>query len=174
VEAPLVVVVHGPPAAGKTTVARAIARELRLPLIAKDTVKEALFDGLGTGDLAWSQRLGSPTFLVMLALAEESVAAGASLVMEANFVRGSEVEARLGALPARIVQVHCCAPLEMLLERYGRRDRHPGHVDKQRIEALREAVESGHHDPLDLPGETIRLDTSETVAIGDVLGRIRR
>jgi predicted kinase len=172
-EPPLVVVVQGPPAAGKTTIAREIARSLRLPLIAKDTVKEALFDGLGTGDLAWSQRLGSPTFLVMLALVEESVAAGASVVVEANFVRGSEVESRLAALPVRFVQVHCSAPLEVLLERYGRRERHPGHVDSQRIEALREAVESGRHDPLALPGETIPLDTSEKVAIGDVLRRIR-
>jgi predicted kinase len=50
--APLLVVVHGPPAAGKTTIAREIAERLRLPLIAKDTIKEALFDGLGAGDLA--------------------------------------------------------------------------------------------------------------------------
>ena len=33
-DAPLVVVVTGPPAAGKTTIARAIAERLRLPLIA--------------------------------------------------------------------------------------------------------------------------------------------
>jgi predicted kinase len=166
------VVVTGPLAAGKTTVARAIATRLRLALIAKDTIKEALFDGLGTGDLAWSQRLGAPTFLVMLALLEESMAAGASVVVEANFVRGSEFATRLAALPARFVQVHCSAPLEVLLERYGKRERHPGHVDAERIDALREAVESGKHDPLDLPGETIRLDTSEQVAIGDVLSHI--
>jgi predicted kinase len=171
-EPPLVVVVHGPPAAGKTTIAREIARSLRVPLIAKDSIKEALFDGLGTGDLEWSQRLGSPTFLVMQALLEESVAAGASVVAEANFVRGSEVETRLAALPARFIQVHCSAPLELLLERYRKRERHPGHVDSRRIEALREAVESGSHDPLDLPGETIQLDTSEKVSIGDILARI--
>jgi predicted kinase len=169
VEPPLVVVVTGPPAAGKTTIAREIARSLRLPLIAKDAIKEALFDGLGTGDLAWSQRLGIGTYLAMVALLEDSVAAGASVVVEANFVRGSEVEMRLATLPARFVQVHCSAPLEMLLERYVERDRHPGHVDSERIDALRDAVESGRHEPLRLPGETIRLDTSEPVAIDDVL-----
>ncbi len=36
------VVVSGPPASGKTTLARAIAPALGLPLIAKDTIKEAL------------------------------------------------------------------------------------------------------------------------------------
>jgi len=171
-EAPLVVVVTGPPAAGKTTVAREIARSLRLPVIAKDTIKEALFDGLGIGDLAWSQRLGPPTFLIMLALLEESIAADASVVVEANFVRGSEFATRLAALPARFVQVHCSAPLEVLLSRYEERKRHPGHVDVERIEALQEAVESGRHEPLDLPGETIRLDTSHEIVLGEILSRI--
>jgi predicted kinase len=170
---PLVVVVTGPPAAGKTTVARALSTRLRLPLIAKDTIKEALFDGLGAGDLAWSQRLGAGTYLAMLALAEDSVAAGASLILEANFVCGSEVERRLTALPARFVQIHCSAPLGVLLERYDRRERHPGHVDTERIEALRDAVESGRHEPLVLPGKTVRLDTSEAVELGDVVARLR-
>ncbi len=169
---PLVVVVQGPPAAGKTTIARGIASRLRLPLIAKDTIKEALFDGLGTGDLAWSQKLGTATYLAMLALVEDSVAAGASVVIEANFVRGGE--ARLAALPARFVQVHCSAPLDVLLKRYRRRERHPGHVDAERIDALRDAVESGRHDALELPGETIRLDTSEEVDVDAVVRRIRR
>jgi predicted kinase len=169
---PLVVVVTGPPAAGKTTIARTLAARLRLPLISKDTIKEALFDGLGTGDLAWSQRLGTGTYLAMLALVEDSVAAGASLVLEANFVRGSEIETRLAALPARFVQIHCSAPLDVLLARYGDRERHPGHVDSERIDALQDAVETGRHDPLDLPGQTIRLDTSEHIEIEDVLARL--
>jgi predicted kinase len=171
VDGPLVVIVTGPPASGKTTVARQLAARLRLPLIAKDAIKEALFDGLGAGDLAWSQRLGEATYLAMLALAEDTVAAGASLVLEANFVSGGEFATRLAALPARFVQVHCSAPLEVLVERYRSRERHPGHVDSERIDALRDAVETGRHDPLDLPGETIRIDTTNT-SFDDVWPRI--
>jgi predicted kinase len=170
VEAPLVVVVTGPPAAGKTTIARELARRLQLPLIAKDTIKEALFDGLGTGDLAWSQRLGQATYLAMLAVAEESVAAGSGLMLEANFIRGGE--SRLAAMPARFTQVHCSAPLDMLVERYRSRERHPGHVDSERIDALWDAVETGRHDPLDLPGETIRIDTSGPVNLAALARRI--
>jgi predicted ATPase len=43
------VLVTGPPGSGKTTLAVPLARRLELPLIAKDTIKEALFDALGTG-----------------------------------------------------------------------------------------------------------------------------
>jgi len=174
VAAPLLVVVTGPPAAGKTTVARGLAARLPLPLVRKDTIKEALFDGLGTGDLAWSQRLGVGTYEVIWALLEESLAAGSGLVTEANFVRGQD-ERHFARLPgARIVQVHCDAPLDLLLERYGGRERHPGHVDGERIRALRDAVESGRHDPLELPGETIRLDTSEEVDLDRLAARVRR
>ncbi|MFL5915163.1 MAG: AAA family ATPase [Gaiellaceae bacterium] len=169
---PVVVVVQGPPAAGKTTVARELAALLHLPLIAKDTIKEALFDELGTGDLAWSARLGAATYLVLGALVEESAGTGASLVLEGNFARGSELEAQLAAFPTRIVQVHCSAPLELLLERYASRGRHPGHLDNERIDALREAVESRKHDPLELPGETIRIDTSGPVDLTALAVRI--
>ena len=54
------VVVTGAVASGKTTVAVPLARALGLPLLAKDTVKEALFDSLGTGDPDWSKRLAPP------------------------------------------------------------------------------------------------------------------
>jgi predicted kinase len=169
---PLVVVVTGPPAAGKTTVARELAARLGLPLIAKDTIKEALFDGLGVGDLDWSRRLGEATYLTMVALAEESAKVGASLLLEANFARGSEFEARLATLSARFVQIHCSAPFDVLVDRYEGRARHPGHVDSERIEGLREAVETGRHEPLDLPGETFRIDTTEPVDLAALADRI--
>src|SRR6266508_4058354 len=55
--------VTGAPSSGKTTLAVPLARHLGLPLITKDTIKEALFDTLGTGDHTWSTRLGAASFL---------------------------------------------------------------------------------------------------------------
>lgn len=43
---PLFVIVSGPPASGKTTMAAPLAEQLRLPLIAKDTIKDALMNML--------------------------------------------------------------------------------------------------------------------------------
>jgi predicted kinase len=106
----------------------------------------------------------------MLAIAEESAAAGAGLVLEANFIRGGEE--RIAALHGRLVQVHCGAPLEVLVERYAARERHPGHVDAERIDAVRAAVQTGRHDPLDLPGETIRLDTSDPIDVKALAARV--
>ena len=46
---PLLVLVTGLPCSGKTCVASRLSGELGLPMLAKDDIKEALFDALGYG-----------------------------------------------------------------------------------------------------------------------------
>ena len=53
------VVVSGASGSGKTTLAPGLACQLGLPLISKDTIKEAIAEVLGLGDLDWSRRLGA-------------------------------------------------------------------------------------------------------------------
>jgi predicted kinase len=65
------VLVAGWPAAGKSTLARALAAELDLPLLAKDEIKEALMDGLGyPATVAQSRRLGRVATAAMLRVAQ--------------------------------------------------------------------------------------------------------
>lgn len=98
------------PSSGKTTVAEALSRRLRLPLIAKDEIKERLYDTLGTGDVEWSSRLGEAAYALILGFARTLLASGTSTIVEANFFRGQEEE--FAALPEhRLVQLHCAAPL---------------------------------------------------------------
>jgi len=86
--------------------------------------------------------------------------AGVSLIAEANFFRGKD-EARFAALPpCRVVQVHCHAPLEVLVERYASRTRHPGHLDGDRVDELRARYDSGLNGVLDIDAELIELDTT--------------
>ena len=79
---PLVILVNGLPATGKTTLARRLATDLRLPLLAKDAIKETLFDTLGWSDRVWSRRLGAVTFTLLYMLLEEQLRAGRSCVVE--------------------------------------------------------------------------------------------
>lgn len=169
---PLLVVVTGMPSAGKTTVAEALARALGLPLLAKDDIKESLYDTLGAEDVTASARLGTAAFSVIFALARRALGSGASVIVEANFFRGDHEDAFAGLPPHRSVQVHCAAPLPVLLDRYASRARHVGHHDAEKIEELPARFARGVHEPLALDGELIRLETTQPLELGGLVQRL--
>ena len=52
------VLVNGVTASGKSTVARALSQAKGWPLLTLDTIKEAIFEHLGTGDRDYNRLLG--------------------------------------------------------------------------------------------------------------------
>jgi predicted kinase len=160
------------PSSGKTTVAEALSLQLELPLVAKDEIKERLFDTLGTGDVDWSGRLGEAAYALVFAFAGRLLASGCSAIVEANFFQDQAAD--FSRLPAhRVVQIHCDAPLAVLVQRYEGRLRHPGHNDDQKVRELAERFESGTHAPLNLAGDLIRIDTVKAMDVGQVADRLR-
>ena len=83
------VVVSGPPASGKTTLARAIAPAVGLPLIAKDTIKEALMAVLPVPDVAASRVVGRASVAALLAVAAQS---GGAVQIRSRLGEGTTVE----------------------------------------------------------------------------------
>jgi hypothetical protein len=136
-----------------------------VPLLAKDTVKEALFDALGTGDRTWSQRLGAASMEVLFALAADTPAA----VLESFWRRPLAVE-RLSALGRPLAEVHCACPPDLARARYHERVRHPGHGAVTEDEVAGWAAEAG---PLDLGGPLLELDTTVPVDIEAVAELVR-
>ncbi|MBV9417187.1 MAG: AAA family ATPase, partial [Solirubrobacterales bacterium] len=67
------VLVAGPPGSGKSTLALPLASELRLPLLAKDAIKEALIEVLGApATLEDSRELGRASVMALLTVASTS------------------------------------------------------------------------------------------------------
>lgn len=157
-------IVSGSPGAGKTTLARIVARELKLPLLTKDDLKEAIADAIPASDRDESRRLGIAAYGVLYTVATVLLESGTGVVLESNFVRVI-AEARLAQLVARsrATLVHCDVPDPLALERYKARAaggaRHGVHKDDVVIEAWTRGVRSDHG-ILDLGIPVITVDTS--------------
>ena len=151
--------------------AERLARELRLPLVAKDAIKERLYDELGSGDREWSRRLGRATFAVMFDLLEQLLAAGRPAIVEANFTAAAAP--RFERLPPhRSLQVFCTAPREVVIERYAARRRHGGHLDDVVLEELRAGRHEEQWERLPLNGELVELEI-DAADLDAVVDRVR-
>jgi predicted kinase len=178
---PLVLIVTGPPASGKSSLGRQLAASLGLPLLSKDLFKESLFDSLGWGDREWSRRLGGASMQLLYRSAEALLEAGQSVAIEAPF-RAEWDTAPLRALGERfacqLVQVVCCTPGPLLVERFRRRiesgERHPGHTDPARLEHELARLLAERWDALELDGPVLHVDTSGgSVDVAGLVAAIR-
>ena len=156
----LFVVISGAPGAGKTTLARPLAVALDLPLIEKDTIKEALGDVLGAQDMAASKRLGAATMEVMYGLARLNRGA----VLESAWERALALP-KLAALQP-IVEVFCDVPPEVAQARYKARTgtRHPVHFDAEQGDNLQGWIDR-HPQVIDGGWPVIRVDTTRPVDV---------
>lgn len=165
---PLLIIITGLPCTGKTRIAGQLAAQLGLPLLAKDAIKERLFDSLGWSDREWSKKLGRATFHLLFYFIEIELAAGHSLIAEARFFPQYDL-ATFNALrqrhPFRPLVVECVADGQILLDRFIRRsesgERHPGHVDHTTYAEAAALFLGEKPPPFQLGGSYIEIDTSD-------------
>ena len=128
------ILVTGIPASGKSTLARALGEELRLPVISKDSLKEILFDQVGFRSREEKVRLGNASMEIMYAIAGQFMGAGQPFLLENNFERASEdgIKALLARYRYPVLTLHLTGDYSVLyrrfLERESSPDRHRGHV----------------------------------------------
>jgi predicted kinase len=160
----LYVLVNGMPAAGKSSIARPLARSLDLPLISKDVIKDALLDSFAVSDRAASIAAGRASIRIMYSLARDASAA----VLDCNFER-ERARADLDTLGGPIYEIYCRCPLGTVQQRFLDRqdDRHPGHRIPDVPAALQEWA-SKYGEPLGV-GPVLEVDTSRPVAIDEII-----
>jgi predicted kinase len=167
-DAPLLVVVYGPPGSGKSTLANALAARLGLSHFDKDEFKDLLFERLGTADRNWSARVGSASWELLVLCTDRLLRSGVSLVIESNVRPNAPIVGQLRHLsrvvPATILGVYLSAADDVLWERFDTRrrtgNRHPGHAGYERRGEFVAAVAEAAHGPIDFGGSSLHLDTS--------------
>lgn len=170
-QASRLILVSGLPASGKTSLAEEIGNALSLPVINKDAIKELLFDTVGWSTRDWSKKLGSASMALLWFIAERHAQARSAIVLESNFVKSFADQALSGfreKFPLRVIEVHCAADREVLVERYRKRaedgERHPGHMewDEDDMETdLIPRIRNAEDLTLDQADVTIEVDTTD-------------
>jgi len=163
------VVVSGPPGSGKSTLARQLAPALGLPLIAKDTIKEALMASLEVPDIETSRQLGRASVAALLAVAADA----GSGVLESAWHRDKSAS-DLGQLSGDIVEVFCRCDREIARARYAARaaGRAVGHFDGSRTDE--ELWNPEVAEPVGGGWPVIEVDTNAAVDTDAVVARITR
>ena len=185
------IVVSGAPATGKSTIAAALAAELRWPLLSLDPVKETLADVLGLADQhpggqhpggqhpagqhpadeRWSDRLGDAAAEIIFRLTAQFPDAVAE-----GWWRGARRELALAAF-AGAVEVFCRCPPELAARRMRDRhgvSRHPIHRDVMNPAVADRAFELARTvAPLRLGAALIEVDTGQEEASTRAVAAVR-
>jgi predicted kinase len=158
------IIIIGPPASGKTTLSNKLERDLQLPVIGTDTLKEKICISLGIkDDLQWTDKLNLACYDLLFYYAQKLLEFGNSLIIESDFRHSDSELVSTIAHEAEITQVLLEVDHEVILERFKRRwesgERHPAQADNLWFDELAKGPTTGLQF-LDVPGRKIKVDAT--------------
>ncbi len=163
-----IIIITGRPAAGKSTLAKWLSKELQFPLVSKDAIREEFFDRLGWKDREWAQLLGKASVDMMFYFARANLGVGHSIIMDNSFdpqVSNTGFQDLKNQYNANSIQIICDAEGDVLFERFKTRfesgNRHPGHGDETVLNGLQQFLAGDYSSFLDIGGSVIKVDTTD-------------
>jgi hypothetical protein len=166
---PMLLVVCGVMGTGKTTLAKALAKELALPHVQSDRVRKEMAAGdrsAGYGKGPYTEEADERVYAEMIHRADPILARGGSVVLDATFKRKALRE-KVAALARRwgvdMLLIQCTCPASAALARLDRRTRSGRSLSDGRPELYDEQVRQ--FEPMDdqPPGRLLTLDTQPPV-----------
>lgn len=161
------IIVSGPSASGKSTLSHRLSKDLKIPMICRDAIKEAMFDSMKKAedvtDRQPSIEYGSAAALILMCEVKEFLNVGVSCIVEAKFSQ-AEIAELIEKTGAKAIQTQCVCDGETLFERFKQRplraDRHLGHGDSGNTEEFKDELLAGCYPTLDIRGELLEYDTT--------------
>jgi len=171
------VIVSGLPASGKSTLARAIAPALALPVFDKDDFLEALFDRSGASDAASRHALSRAADLEFRNQVERS-AGGVITSWWKHPLSSSDSGTPidwLASLSGRRVEVHCRCQPATAAARFLARRRHPVHLDHRWSyeELVGRFTRDASQGPLGI-GHVVEVETDGEIRLAELLRQIEQ
>lgn len=162
---PVLILVHGLPGTGKSTMAETISEELGIELLQTDTIREQLFgrttDRVGFNENRYAPENRARVYEHMNTLAGELLKDGLSVVLDGTFLTSGQRCAAMEVArnrQAQFLSVHCQCPHEMALQRISERARRGDSSSETRPEFFEQQQQDQQRDP---PGfSSLSVDTS--------------
>ncbi len=163
---PRLVIVGGPPGAGKTTLAHSLGPVLQFPVVSRDEIKEGLVNGGSEGVPTWGAPIAQEAFALFYRVVAEYVRSECSVIAEAAF------HTDFGYEPAELLRqadgciVHCCIDRATARQRFIDRAttdplRRQSHPDWEIVEAMDTGMfDWDKYEPMNLGIPILRVDTT--------------
>ena len=160
-------VVCGLPATGKTTLAKALSKELNIVCLHKDIIKETLYDLLQMSNLDDSRKIGCISLRLLFKLTEEYLENNVDLIIESPFYFQEDIDLFKLWIEKYGIDLYCIVceiDNEIRHQRFVTRPRHESHHDVDRL------MEKKDQEVIDrltfnydlMPGKVFKVSTDKT------------